>query len=160
MPMSRVAWFKEQLAKYDRIAVTGCPRSGKSTLCKLAEQYPKRTVIHTDSYKGLDWSEASAMVAKIVNETPGKVVIEGVAVPRALRKGMDVDAVISLSRMDKGSVVGALEPLSSGRLSMGKSVHTVLDEWKQSNPDVPVLYAPPAAPNWSETFYEEEKDEE
>lgn len=160
MPQSRVDWFREQLRKFDRIAVTGVPGSGKTTLCKAATSRPSTVIMCTDEFKDMPWSESSAMVAKKANETVRNFVIEGVAVPRALRKGMEVDAVIVLSRVVNGHLTGLLKPLSSGQIGMGKSVHRVLDEWHKENPNVPVLYAPPAAKDWSEYFYEKEKNEE
>lgn len=64
-----------------REAIAGVPRAGKTT---LAEQLGVR-VRSTDETVPLGWSEASAEVAKWFDDE-GDVVIEGVAVPRALRK--------------------------------------------------------------------------
>lgn len=134
MGKSRIAWFKQVLKDFDRIAITGTPRGGKSTLSKWSD----RKVIHTDDFKDKEWSEASQFVADQCNKLQGKFVVEGVSVPRALRKGLKVDVVVLL--------VDPLQLLTKGQLSMAKSVKTVLDEWAAKNPDVPILIAP-AIPN-------------
>lgn len=155
MPESRTAWFQKQLQKFQRIALTGIPRSGKTTLSRWCKDRP---ILHADSYAHRGWSEASRDVAADANATPGKLLIEGVAIPRALRKGLRVDVVIVLSsRGADGKLVGALQPLLPGQETMGKAVHTVLDEWADANPTVPVLYAPPAMKDFRE---EEDAEEE
>jgi adenylate kinase family enzyme len=73
-----------------RILITGWPRAGKTT---LAETFVRRGgdyfVRHTDDLIGrLDWSAASAEVAKWMEEPDG-FIIEGVSVARALRKYRD-----------------------------------------------------------------------
>jgi adenylate kinase family enzyme len=97
-----------------RIAIAGGPRCGKTTLAaKLGDAR------HTDDVMSLGWSEASAEVAAWF-DAAGPWIIEGVAVPRALRKwlashpeGKPVDVVYWLgepfvdltkgqSAMDKG----------------------------------------------------------
>lgn len=63
-----------------RIAIAGGPRCGKTTLAaKLGEAR------HTDDVMSLGWSDASAAVAGWF-DAAGPWIIEGVAVPRALRK--------------------------------------------------------------------------
>jgi dephospho-CoA kinase len=119
----------EALRRYQRIAICGGPRTGKST---LAKQVTDRQVIHTDDYMGIGWSEASAAVAAFVNNHPGMLVVEGVAVPRALRKGMRVDAVIWLPN--------AHAPLTVGQSAMAKGCRSVFDEWMAANPTVPVIW--------------------
>lgn len=115
---------------YPKLAITGFPRAGKTTLAKRLESQVGN-VIHADDLKDLGWSEASAELAKRVNEHKGPLIVEGVAVPRALRKGMKVDAVIVMNE--------PREPLKSGQTSMGKGVQTVLREWQASNPNAVVL---------------------
>ena len=71
------------------------------------------------------WSEASAEVARWINR-PGPWVIEGVAVPRALRKwltafdGPPCDELIVLTH--------AHVERTPGQITMAKGVHTVLDK--------------------------------
>ena len=62
-----------------RIVIAGGPRTGKTTLSKLVGA---STVRHTDD---LGWSEASAEVSTWF-DVDGSWIVEGVAVPRALRK--------------------------------------------------------------------------
>ncbi len=124
-------WFDDALAKYPRLAVTGGPRTGKTTLC---ERIADRPVIHTDDLIAKGWSEASQAAAELFNATSGAVAIEGVAVPRALRKGMRVDAVIWLDRH--------LVELTRGQKGMTTGCRTVFMEWHAANPHVPVIYPP------------------
>jgi hypothetical protein len=123
----------------NRLALCGGPRTGKSTLATMLGR-DGRSVLHTDALIGLGWSEASAEAMRLANETRGRIVIEGVAVPRALRKGLKVDLVVWLER--------AWEPLSPGQASMTKACRTVLDEWRRANPQVPFIEVPnaPAVP--------------
>lgn len=85
-----------------RKAITGVPRAGKTT---LAQQLgvPVRS---TDETVPLGWSEASAEVSRWFDD-PGEVVVEGVAVPRALRKWLDANPV--------GKPVDVVEWLDSPR---------------------------------------------
>jgi adenylate kinase family enzyme len=110
-----------------RILIAGSPRSGKTTLGqKLAKKHnaPLRS---TDDLIGLGWSEASAEAAKWLDE-PGPWVIEGVAVPRALRKWLE-------TRQGRGKPADALvwldharTPLSAGQAAMAKGCRKVMDE--------------------------------
>lgn len=134
MGKSRVSWYKDILAKYDRIAITGTPRGGKTTLSKWSD----RTVVHTDDFKNKEWSEASQAIVDKCNKLQGKFVVEGVRVPHALRKGMLIDVVILL--------VDPLQILTSRQRGMANSVKTIMDQWHSSNTDVPILIAP-AIPN-------------
>lgn len=106
-----------------RILIIGGPKTGKTTLAnKLGGN-----VRSTDDVMNLGWSEASAEVATWFDE-PGPWIIEGVAVPRALRKWMKnnpgqpapVDKIIWLS--------GAFQDLTTGQQSMTKGIDTVMNE--------------------------------
>ncbi len=109
--------------------MTGGPWVGKST---LADSVTDRRVIHADDYKDLEWSMASLRVmAEAVGETD--FVAEGVRVAHALRKGLQVDAVVYLTRPKK-----RLE--KPGQVSMSKAVRTVFDQWHAANRHVPVFF--------------------
>ncbi len=120
--------FEEILKKYPRVAIAGGPKAGKTT---LSETVTDRPVIHSDSYMKLEWSEGSRQMAEDVNAISGPVVVEGVSVPRSLRKHMQVDVVVWLR--------GAHEPLSKGQAAMAKAVRTVLDEWHYNYPLIEVV---------------------
>lgn len=114
-----------------RIAITGGPRTGKTTLASGiddADDAGGFRVRHTDDLIGkLDWSDASAEVSRWMDES-GPWIIEGVAVSRALRKWManhpgerpPVDRVIYLSEPH--------EELTKGQAAMAKGVRKVHDE--------------------------------
>lgn len=111
--------------KHTRIAIAGGPMTGKTTLAlRIARG---RKIIHTDHYIHLGWSEASEAVADRLVFICGPLIVEGVAVPRALRKwlrswssGKPVDSLHILRR-----TYGSLSP---GQERMAKGVNTVLSE--------------------------------
>jgi hypothetical protein len=108
-----------------RILIAGIPRAGKTTLAGALVRQHDATVRHTDSLIGLGWSEASAAAAEWLS-LPGPWIIEGVAVPRALRKwlasnqGKPADVVHWLG--------SERVPLSPGQASMGLGCRKVWDE--------------------------------
>ncbi len=68
-----------------RLVITGGPLSGKTTLADTLGVILKVPVYHTDELKHLEWSAASE-AASYWFSRPDPWIIEGVAVPRALRK--------------------------------------------------------------------------
>lgn len=111
-----------------RILIAGVPRAGKSTLAdELGERHNLKP-LHTDDHIGIGWSESSAAVAAQIC-LPGPWIIEGVAVPRALRKwlaaneGKPADEVYWLPQ--------ECVPLNQGQASMGKGCATV---WREILP--------------------------
>ena len=105
-----------------RIAIIGWPGSGKTTL--TTEMGGGRS---TDDAMHLGWSEASEEVSTWL-DAPGPWIIEGVALPRALRKWRarnptlkpPVDKIIYLSR--------TVKELPQGAVSMGKAMDSVIAE--------------------------------
>lgn len=69
-----------------RILVAGGPRTGKTAIALQLGAERACRVRHTDDLIGQhSWSDASALVAEWMDE-PGPWIIEGVSIPRALRK--------------------------------------------------------------------------
>ena len=102
-----------------RIAITGGPKTGKTTLAKELGN-----VRSTDDLMATtDWSGASAEAAKWIAQGQS---LEGVTVPRALRKALDaspdkpVDKVIWLGTPHAN--------LSPGQRAMAKGCETVFRE--------------------------------
>lgn len=129
--MTLEQWFLGVLARYPRVGLVGGSGTGKSTLSIVCQDRP---VLHSDDFKHLDWSAASEEMARKANEQPGPVLVEGVAVARALRKGMRVDAVVLLKRPRRVQ--------SRGQVVQEKGIYTVLAEWQKANPTAPVLIPP------------------
>lgn len=115
------------LLEPQRIAIVGGPNTGKTTMADaIAATRPDMRMRHTDDVIDLGWSEASQEVADWL-DYPGGLIVEGVAVPRGLRKwlaahpeGKPVDVVVVLKRQ--------FVTISEGQARMAKGVHTVLDE--------------------------------
>lgn len=105
----------------ERVVITGWPHSGKTTLA--AKLGGGRS---TDEVKDMDWSDASAEVASWFDGD--SFLIEGVAVPRALRKWKDnhpgklppIDKLIILKRR--------ASDLNVAQIAMGKGLDSVLAE--------------------------------
>lgn len=124
--------FKRVFDLYDKVAIIGGPKCGKTTLAKTVKD---RTVYHADSLiDKLGWSDISAEIAREVNAHEGKLVVEGTAVVRALRKGAKVDAVIMLEQPKVEQ--------TKGQAAMQKAVKTIFREWRASNPNVPIFCEP------------------
>lgn len=135
--MNRKAWFADVLKRYNRIAVVGGPRAGKTTLVRAARSHSK---IHTDDYRTRSWAAVPhALIADVLDlaeDTP-KFIVEGVQVARALRKGLEVDVVLVLNE--------PLTELTTAQEGMRKGVMTVLADWYKDRKDVPILQAPAVA---------------
>jgi len=109
-----------------KVAIAGVPKSGKTTKAKELASEEKIPVMSTDSLIDLEWSEAS-LAASYWFDEQGDFIIEGMMVPRALRKwfrnnkeGKPVDKVIWLG----ASHVNLTKP----QYGMGRGAHTVLVE--------------------------------
>ena len=108
----------------ERIAIVGGPRTGKTTYA--ATLAAEDQIRHTDDLISEGWSAASESASHWFDD-PEAIVIEGVAVIRALRKwltrnpeGKPCEQLIILSR--------AFEALSKGQLAMTKGCQTVFTE--------------------------------
>lgn len=111
-----------------RTAIAGVPRAGKSTLASKMQG----TKFATDDLIELGWSEASAAASEWFDRTDSDLLVEGVAVPRAIRKwlarnaeGKPVDRVVWMG--------DARIPLSRGQRMMAKACHTV---WREILPEL------------------------
>jgi predicted GTPase len=132
--MSVVGWrmaMQVLIGRYDRVAIVGGPRTGKSTLANAVRDRP---VIPTDSYMDLPWEDVPAKVIEAAGAAGGRFVVEGVQAARALRKGLEVDAVIVMTQPKTA--------LTSGQAAMGKGVMTVFEEWRGNNPGALVMKEP------------------
>lgn len=116
------------LSKYPRVAITGAPKTGKTT---VTEQVTDRPVIHTDDWKDQPWAEVPELVRAACEQAGGAFLVEGVQVPRTLRKGLEVDAVVYLSQPQATQ--------TKAQLAMGRALTTVLSEWSSTHPNVPIL---------------------
>ena len=121
-----------------RTLITGWPRSGKSTLAGQLAIEQGLSPIATDSLMTThSWSEASEAISYWFDE-PSPWIIEGVVIPRALRKWRarhpdkypPFDLLIILPMPE-------LELLKPGQITMGKGMDTVLLELAEWMADAP-----------------------
>ena len=108
-----------------KIAIAGSPKAGKTTISKKYRQ-----VIHTDDFIHLGWSEASEHISNIINNNNFDV-IEGVSVPRAIRKWIKKNCDNSKKPFDK--IIYMHTPyikLSDGQERMRKGELKVWNEIK------------------------------
>lgn len=122
-------WLDMVLREHARVAIVGGPRAGKST---IVGHITDREVIHTDSYNGEEWD---ALPGLLIDATQGKerFVIEGVHAARALRKGMQVDAIVFID-----------EPVverNPGQAAMAKGIRTIFNDYLENRgaDNTPVL---------------------
>jgi hypothetical protein len=124
--------FEAVLAKFDRIAIAGGPKVGKTRV--FAAKVKDRPIIHTDDFMGDGGQQAfldapRAIMAEV--QSKRRFVVEGVQVARALRRGLRVDAVVWLDT--------PLEQLTPGRESQRIGVKKVFNEWARMNTGVPIF---------------------
>jgi hypothetical protein len=131
--MKPPAWLTPILARYPRIAIAGGPRTGKSS---IASTITDRPVIATDDYMRLPWDDVPRAVIAQASASGARFVVEGVQVTRALRKGLQVDAVVWLDTPHV-ELTGAQQGMRTG-------METVFREWQQmpEGKVVPVFRAP------------------
>jgi adenylate kinase family enzyme len=120
-----------------RVLIIGWPKTGKTTLAK--EMGGGRS---TDEVIDMGWSEASEEVSNWI-DNPGDWVIEGVALPRALRKWRDRNPDKKLP-VDKVIVLRSPhEPLTPQQITMGKGMDTVMSQvmpWLSQETEVEVRF--------------------
>lgn len=116
------------LRLFSRLAIVGAPRSGKTTLCGSIRD---RKVVHTDDFIPLGWDAVPGAVIERCNSISGSWAVEGVAVARALRRGLRVDGVLLLP--DRPSAMEARHE------AMAKGVATIMREALQIRPNLRVV---------------------
>lgn len=120
--------FKEILNKYNRVAIAGGSKTGKTT---LSSQCADRPIYHTDDDVTTPWADIPGVVLGKVSKLGTKYLVEGCQVPRCLRKGLEVDAVVWLSEPH--------QMLTPKQQSFNKGIQTTFNEWS-SLAKVPIFY--------------------
>lgn len=118
--------FAHQLTAHPRLLICGGPRTGKTKLACAVADLLGILPQHTDNVIPMGWSEGSELVSAWM-DAPGPLVIEGVAVVRALRKWLKRNPSkrpdFALVLLDKH-----VAPVSEAQARMTKGIHTVWDE--------------------------------
>lgn len=115
--LAQARWFAQVLAKYDKIAIAGGPKSGKTTMAATAGD--DRPVVHTDSYRD-SWDDAPRQAMEEL-EKHDRWIIEGIQVGRCLRKGLVPDIVIWCEIAHK--------PHTPGQKTMARGCKTIFNDW-------------------------------
>lgn len=117
----------------DRILIIGGPKTGKTTMATQLAQTLQVKLRHTDALiaDNIAWPEMSERVSRWL-EAAGPWIIEGVALPRALRKwiaahpsGKPCEVIYWLAK--------PVADRSLGQVTMSKAVQTV---WKLVLPEL------------------------
>jgi hypothetical protein len=120
--VSQARQWSSICASFDRIALTGGPQVGKTT---LASSVNDRPIYHSDDFKQYSWDEVPYRMIEAVAKVP-RFLIEGVMVARALRKGLAADCLVVLH-----------EPCverNRGQVAMSKGINTILWSFKLGIP--------------------------
>ncbi len=85
--------IQEILRTHRRVAVTGGPDTGKSI---VTDYVTDRPVYHSDAFTDDDWhTKPDALIREAYqNDSPQGYVVAGITADRAVRKGLQVDAII------------------------------------------------------------------
>lgn len=109
------------------VAIAGGPGAGKTTLGTALALRSGTALLSTDALIGLGWSEASQAVAAQLLTASADLIVEGVAVPRALRKALDQGAGRPCDRLvllaGRRPEAG---PASTRQAAMAAGIDTVL----------------------------------
>lgn len=100
----------EILKRYKRVAVIGGPVTGKTIVTGKVNDRP---VYHSDTYETAGWSERS-QILKDACQPHESFVVAGVAADRAVRKGLEVDAIIHCT--------DARQPLKKGQRVLKRQI--------------------------------------
>lgn len=124
-------WWLDILSRYPRVAIAGGPRTGKTTLSGIGDG---RAVVHTDDW--IDKTEWEGVPTEVIKACgSGPVIVEGVQVPRALRKGLSVDCVVWCERPR------ALQ--TRKQLIMLAGLRTIFAEWASKDAGSTPVFTPP-----------------
>ena len=123
--------FEVLLARYDRVALAGVVKGGKTLL--LDEVSPRRVVFHTDDLqaRGLKWSEYPGVVMEELGGED-RFILAGMQVSRILRKGLAVDVVVWLN--------APLGGLTAKQAGFSRGARTILHRWRREHQEVPVYF--------------------
>lgn len=109
------------------VCITGGPRTGKSWLGEHLALTSGTALLRTDDLIPLGWSAASQAAAARLMTAHADLIVEGVAVARALRKALDESRERPCDRLIvlRGRRPEAGDELP-GQASMAKGIETVL----------------------------------
>lgn len=118
--------FQDICVRHKRVAVVGGPQVGKTTLAKTVTDRP---VHHNDTGKHIPW-EDQPDYWKNVTAGQSSFIIEGVQAARAIRKGLQVDAIVELTHPHVD--------LLPGQIAMHKGHHKIFGDVQRDYPEIPI----------------------
>lgn len=113
IPLSKLVLMSNQ------IAIAGAPGTGKTYLAKSLSELLHIPIAHTDDHMQLPWSEQPEAVLHALRGQD-RFIVEGLQVPRIIRKGLETDLVLWLSE--------AMEPQTKKQIQAGNGAYTILEE--------------------------------
>jgi hypothetical protein len=120
--------FADILSRYPRVAIVGGANTGKST---LSASVADRPVIHSDDFIVEGDYRASANGTLSAASGQASYVVEGVTAALAMRYGLQVDAVVHLTRTKA--------KLTAKQRSSNKGTETAIRNWRSGAGPVPVF---------------------
>lgn len=116
-------WFSGILKRYPRVVVTGPSGCGKSTLADEV-RVDDRPILRSDDFKQHAFEDVPFAIIEASKHAGPSWVAEGVMLPRALRKGLQCDAIVYLDKPRR--------PQLPGQVAQGKGmVGKVFTEWRR-----------------------------
>jgi hypothetical protein len=120
--------FADILSRYPRVAIIGGANTGKTSLSVSVQDRP---VIHSDAYIKRGDYRASAQLTLDAAAGRPSYVVEGVTAALAMRYGLEVDAVVHLTK--------AKAPLTKGQRSANKGTETIIKSAREGLGSIPVF---------------------
>lgn len=133
--LSPTVW-RQLLEEHSRIGLTGVVMSGKTLLLEEGGLgIPPREVLHIDTLRKNDWEMIPSIVCSRLS-TKESFIVVGVQVPRCLRNGLEIDALVWLDTSRKVR--------TNRQHGVGKGTRKIMHHWRHLHPEIPVYFSPRA----------------
>jgi hypothetical protein len=127
----RLSRWYDVLTRYHRIALTGGPLAGKTTVFGAAVS--NHAVIHTDDWKDKPWEDAPRYAAQACR-AHGRYVCEGVRAAAIARFGAELQVVVWLAKP-----LPPMSDLDAKHQQMWRARETALAKLREEYPDLEVV---------------------
>lgn len=127
---NRASALKATLEAHPRVCLIGPPASEPlATLEGIDLQH--RLLLRASEHSAQEWSSVPDSIIRALERFDSFLLVGGVHAARALRKGLEVDAVVYLD-----NALGSRVPIQDGG---AKQVNSIFAEWRRSHLTTPVI---------------------